>query len=622
MKLEFKGYLIRMLMIIYLIVAAFIGFKVGYALFSISSLPVQNKLFYITNYLTDILAVLLCIAFTAGVVYLAYISIHHFKFNYIAKTLLFKGKSTLQFIEHAYSKQPLKYLLITIIVLITVIKLELIGTGFMAFPDEVRYCQSGIAFQDLSNLKLFAAGKAIASTQGRPADALLNLIPITLQYITAHIYNLNYYESQNSHIVFICNFIIYCLILLVHFRFSKLLLNDSYLALASVVLFSTLTNSYLYLRHALPYDMSLLIFYLVIYKIVIYTEENSLSFKKSLLLGICSFFGFLVYPGYFPLFVVALFILFFYKLSKEDFFKKLYYSSCYIVGSILCLIIFEKMSRFVGGSYILDAIGLSKTINQGSYEESFVFILKYLFEVERLTGIILLISLLIYCFLMVYQIKNKTFKQHSLIMLLGIAFIGMYLTYASAGYFFHEVVFYGRLLHQYFPFICIFSIYAINELLTKITRKPELILFLISIIFIVNFGFNLINYNSFFYPRDICWQLSKANDLNALGNNIEYDDDRWSLMPKGKELKYYDIRGTLTRSFHDIKLIGNSFGGRIYIVRDLTKYHIFNPNDDYHLLDKKPSFINFKAYQYDSGANAIERHQMDKYSEQIEIYSK
>ena len=124
----------------------------------------------------------------------------------------------------------------------------------MAFPDEVRYCQSGIAFQDLSHFKLVAAVKAIASTQGRPADAILNLFPITLQYITAHIFNLNYYESQNSYAVFVCNFIIYCLILLVHYRFSKLLLYDSYLAFASVVLFSTLTNSYLYLRHALPYE--------------------------------------------------------------------------------------------------------------------------------------------------------------------------------------------------------------------------------------------------------------------------------------------------------------------------------------------------------------------------------
>ena len=259
----------------------------------------------------------------------------------------------------------------------------------------------------------------------------------------------------------------------------------------------------------------------------------------------------------------------------------------------------------------MDAIGLSKTITQGSYEESFVYILKYLFEVEGLTGIILLISLPIFCFIMVYQIKNKPFKQYSLIMLLSIALIGMYLTYASAGYFFHKVVFYGRLLHQYFPFICIFSIYSINELLIKITRKNELILIIISIIFIVNFGFNFINYNSFSYPRDICWQLVKANKLNYVGNCFEYDD-RWPVMPKGKELIYYDIRGKRINSIQYIILDGNSFNGPIYLVNDLTKYHIFNPNDNYHLLESKPSFMNFKAYQYDSGANMIDRHYMDK----------
>ena len=347
--------------------------------------------------------------------------------------------------------------------------------------------------QHLSELKIGAAIKDIFSTQGRPADAVIKIIPNAMQYVTANIFSLNYYESKNSYPLFIFNFIIYCFILVIHFKLSYLLLKDNFLALISVLLYSTLTNSYLYLRHALPYDMSLLIFYLAIYKIAIYTEENSLSFKKSLLIGIFSFLGFLVYPGYFPLFIVGLFILFFNNLSKQNILKKIYYSSYYILGGLLCLFIFEKIGRLVGRSYILDAIGLSKTITQGSFEESFVFILKYLFEVEGLTGIILLISLFIFFIIMLYQIKNKRFKQYSLISLLGIALLGMYLAYAFAGYFLHKVVFYGRLLHQYLPFICIFSIYAINELLIRITRKNQLILCVISIIFIVNFGFNFIN---------------------------------------------------------------------------------------------------------------------------------
>ena len=60
-----------------------------------------------------------------------------------------------------------------------------------------------MALQYLSELKIRAAIKAIFLTQGRPADAIFKFIPITIQYVTAHIFNLNYYESKNSYPLFI-----------------------------------------------------------------------------------------------------------------------------------------------------------------------------------------------------------------------------------------------------------------------------------------------------------------------------------------------------------------------------------------------------------------------------------
>jgi hypothetical protein len=519
-----------------------------------------------------------------------------------------------------YGQHVLKYLLVASIVFITVVKLNLIGTGFLAFPDETRYCQSGRALQHLSELKIGAAIKDIFSTQGRPADAVISIIPNALQYITAYFYGLNYYESKNSYPLFIYNFIIYCFILVIYFKLSCLLLKDTFLALISVLLYSTLTNSYLYLRHALPYDMSLLIYCLAIYNIVIYTEEDSLSVKKPFLIGIFSFFGFLVYPGYFPLFILGLFILFFNNLSKQNILKKIYYSSSYILGGIICLVVFQKIGRLFGKSYIADAIGLSKTITQGSFEESFVFIIKYLFEVEGVTGIILLISLSVFFVLIFNQIKNKNFKRYSLIRLLGIAILGMYLIYAFAGYFLHKVVFNGRLLHQYLPFICILSIYSINELLVRVTRKHQLILCVISIIFIATFGFNFREITSYAYPRDIIWQLIKTNNLNDVGSIFEYDD-RWPVMPKGKEVLYCDIHGKAISSYYNIIEIGDHFSGTIYFINYLTKHHIFNPDDNYHLLESKPSFMNFKAYQYDSGATMVDRRNMDKMNQQIKIFA-
>jgi hypothetical protein len=518
------------------------------------------------------------------------------------------------------AKQTLKYLVIASIVLVTVIKLNLIGTGFLAFPDEMRYCQSGKALQHLSELKIGAAIKDIFSIQGRPADGLIKIVPNALQYVTAIFFGLNYYESKNSYPLFIFNFIVYCLILVIHYKFSNILLKDDYLALLSVLLYCTLTNSYLYLRHALPYDVSLFIFYVAIYKIAFYIEENSLSNKKSLMIGIFSFFGFLVYPGYFPLLIVCLIILFCNNLSKQNIFTKICYANYYILGASLCLFIFEKIGRLVGQSYILDAKGLSKTITQGSFEESFVYIIKYLFEVEGVTGIILLISLPIYFFMILNKIKNKTFKQDSLISLVGIALLTTYLSYAFAGYFLHKVVYYGRLLHQYLPFICIISIYAINILLIKITRKNQLILSVISIIFIVNFGFNFIKLNSHVYPRDIMWQLIRANNSDNVGNVFNFDD-HWPVMPKEKEVIYYGIDGKPIRSYYNIIEVGDHFNGSIYIVNNLTKQKIFNPHDNFRLLESKPSFMNFKAYQYDTGANMNDRYNMDKRNIQIKIFT-
>jgi hypothetical protein len=530
------------------------------------------------------------------------------------------NKFSIRSIVLNYDQQALSYFLIAIIVLITAIKLDLIGTGFLAFPDEVRYCQSGRALQNIKDLNIDAAIKDIYLTQGRPADAIINIIPSAIQYVTARIFNFSFYEPKNTYPLFLFNFSIYCIFLVVFYRICRLLLQDRVLALISVLLYSTLTNSYLYIRHALPYDMSLLIFYLIIYKIIIYTSENSLSFLKSSIIGFCSFLGFLVYPGYFPLFIVGLFILFFSNFSKEYIYRRIFHSGSFILGSILCLFIFEEIGRLAGKSYIYDAIGLSKTITQGSFEESFSFILKYLYQVEGLTGIFLMVGLSVFFLMMAYRLKYKPFKQYSLINLLAIALLGNYLAYASAGYFFHKVVFYGRLLHQYLPFICIFSIYSINELVSILTRKSKLILSLISIIFIVNFGFNFINYKSYSYPRDILWQLIGTNNLIKVENVFDYDD-RWPVMPKQSEITYTNKHGKAINSYYNIILIGGSFGSTIYLVNHLNKHHIFNPNDDYHLLESKSSFMNFKAYKFDSGANMSERNYQDKIPIKINIFS-
>lgn len=530
-------------------------------------------------------------------------------------TLLTDLKSMRMAIANNYKKQPLILFFIVALVLLNISKLSLIGEGFLALIDEFRYFSSGKALQNFSKFEIKAGLNDLFSTQSRPANAIVNIIPISIQYITANIFGLNYLEIDNSYPLFLFNFAVYCLILLVHFKFSKLVLKDHMLALISVILFSSLTNSHLYLRHALPYDQSLLVFYFLIYKVSVCTKNRNLTNKKSFLLGFFAFIAFLIYPGYIPLIGVIFFILFFGNLDKDTLRKNIFYSIYFTIGNIFSLSIFEVLSRIGGTSYILDAIGISSKITQGSFEESFTFIIKYLIEVEQLTGIIILISLLIFCYLVFFKYRNTILKKYSLLILIVVPTVSMFLIYASAGYFFDKVVLYGRLLHQYFPFICILTLFTINLLLKKI-KSRNLVLTTLSVVFIINYIFNFIQYHSFSYPKDIAWELIKTHKIEQIKEVNEYPP-YMSMMPSEKYFKDFNVQKNRITQSENLVVANLSF---FYPIEDLSKYQVFHPKENYSLLYSKRHFMNFKAYQYE-GCKIIERQNLDKMDLHIKVFS-
>ncbi len=186
-------------------------------------------------------------------------------------------------------------ILFIVIIALTLIKLKLAGVGFFSSGgDEIRYFESINALIQLKECNLYSAIQCIYSTQGRPGDVIVNIIPASMQYVAFKIFDPELTEDKNIPF-FIFNFLIYCCILLVHFKFSKLFLKDITLALLSVLFYSCLTNSYLYLRHALPYDTSLLLFYLIIYKISKISLKSIVTIKQSFIWGGLSFFAFTIY---------------------------------------------------------------------------------------------------------------------------------------------------------------------------------------------------------------------------------------------------------------------------------------------------------------------------------------
>jgi len=501
-------------------------------------------------------------------------------------------------------------ILLIVIILITLAKLSLIGEGFMTFPDEVRYIPSGKVLENIAHLDIKEAAKSLNETQARPGETLIKTIPSALQYITAEVFGMETYESKNSYPLFLFNFLIYCLILLSLYKIAKLLLNNTILALFSILLYCCLVNGYIYIRHTLPYDCSLLIMSYVLLQILKITRDDTFSIKKALILGFIAFFGYVVYPGYILLFTLVFLMFMINKVTKDNFKQRIKYGVFYGIGSVLCLLFFEIIARIGGTSYIQDSITLSKTITQGDFNEGFSFLFKYLYNVESITGIIIIIGIVIFIGGLFYKIfkYEKLTAIHKLFIITALLFIA----YASAGYFFHKMIWYGRLLHQFFFILALITTYSLWYLLQNIKYK-QIIVLTISSIITLTFIFNLIEYKSYAYPQDIAWNIIKDNpgyeleevcEYPLLKNMLEYAQEKNNISINNPDKKVIIVNACYYHPFNDKNL-----------------YHKYTPNNNMSLLLEKPYFHNYNGYLFE-GCNIEQREMYKETNLTIRVYKK
>lgn len=495
-----------------------------------------------------------------------------------------------------------KFLVVSI-VLTTLAKLCLIGNGFLAFPDEYRHIVSGHALKEIQagNFQEFLI--QIFNTQGRPGDTLLKMIPNAMQYVSAQILGLEYFESNNSFPVFFFNFIIYCLFLRLHFKLSDLLLQNKILALFSVLTFGCLINSYIYLRHGLPYDTSLLLLYFIFYRTLKITIAKDFNFSKIFFLGFFAFFGYLCYPGYF-LFYMGIGLLFFCNnLTKNEIIERIKWSFIFLFGSVFCLVIFESASRYAGTSYLQASQTLSGTLDQGSFEECFSFIFKYLFEVEKMNGIFLIISLVLFPIIAVKQFKNRELTG-----IIFLVFSSLFLVFAGAGYFFEKVILSGRVLHQFIPLICIFLAFAVNYF--ALNKKAIAV---ISSLFIGNFLIQLIDYKNYSYPRDVSWKYYKKYYPKEISDYCEIPINSWSILPiNEEELEKFSKKSTNTK----ITIINSCI---IFPFPGLEGYSEFKPEKNQKLLFSETSYLNFEGYKFE-GYSIENRENLEVTNLKVKVY--
>ncbi len=481
-----------------------------------------------------------------------------------------------------------------VLFLLIMARFAFVGKGFFAFPDEWRFTESVEAVKALVSCDTTDFWQHIFKTQGRPADALLKLIPASIIYTAHHFFGTLLYSEFAASVMFLFNFSIYLLLLRTYFNLFKTLMNNENLAWFGIVLYSCLTLSFISLRHSDPYDSSQLFFAIVLLRVC----QANFTAKASFVWGFMAFFAYLIYPGNILFYAIIAAFFGFLVYRKQNFKAAFTHLVFYGLGSAFLLFLTELASRYSGMSFLRESLWLSTSILQGSFSEAYTFVFKYFFEVESVLGIALIIGF--FCGSIVLLIKQiPVFHKEKILALLLIS-IAFFLFYASASFFLEKVVWYARLLKQFVPILLVVALLPLS-LLSKKWQNSSITFF--TLLALISFALSWKEYRTVNYPRDILFDQQEQHGKAAIQTTTEFKNF----------ISFYAQQPTKNASYTLVNF------GIVFPYRELSDYRVYRPKSNDTLVLDVPDCSSFKAYQFE-GYNLEERANIDQQTPRLKIY--
>jgi hypothetical protein len=480
----------------------------------------------------------------------------------------------------------LRKLIVILIILSLVAKVFLLGKGYLSIPDEFRHISSQNAVEYLRKGEVKQAAKQLFDVQGRPGLTLVGMIPAAFQNIVANGLKVGYNGIEAAWVIYIFNFVIFLTILFLIFRIALLFSIPDKIALLVVLLYSVSINGYIYLRHVFPYDFSLMLLLFALWFFA--SKKASWNYRHGFIFGLITSFAFIVYPGYFPI-VFALG--FFYSIvlfSKFRFNLLIRHSLISAAGGVLMFAFFELLSQYSGTSYLLDMQKTGEMITQGSFEESFSYVFKYLWQAEFPLGTLYLISLFLGTFFLVKDFRKATNKD---INYLYLSVFMVFVIYAALGQVFHKMVFYGRLVHQFYPFLTLLFGYLLQKIFLLRPQWP--IDSVIGFTAIAALFLSLPNHFAFakvYYPREIIDKVKPFESNYQIVSFCERKTNIENSFGINNDVKY--------KAKSKLFLINCCYPTGPDMSGDFSK---FVPPNSVSLLFSYNHFINLTAYQFEGG---------------------
>ncbi len=509
------------------------------------------------------------------------------------------------------------YIFLIFVAFIGIYRLVLIDRGAVSFPDEEIHYNSVSALSYLFNGDVKDFCNSISATFGRPGEATIRFMPALGQRILQKYFAIEYDDPRSLLIETIFNVIISIVILIIFYNISLILFNQKFLqAILSTVVYSLLVNTNMYIRHILPYNDSLLFFMIIIYYLLKNIKKKShLSVNNIIIVGLLAGFSFVTWDGSY---VVPPFIFLMLLFANQNNFhrnKNITQLLVLILSTVSVLFIYEIIARIGGLSFLKLLFIQSISQNQGSFEEGFTFLPKYLIQVEGLIGYVILIFTVSYLIKVIYDgIKNKTvtLTDNPIKILILIVFIEI-LFHGLMTVIFHKLMFYGRFLHLFYPFFVWATIAFIVEIINiKHQKVFFIVLILVSFISFINFSSE---YLSLAYPGDVLYkQKIKINNTES-SNLINESPPLFKISKPGHIYKKSNLSYPTIYTENDFVLINFCF---YYPISN--EYTAYQPSMSQKLLYDAEHWQSFIAYQFE-GSSIEERELLGRRNYRVRIYT-
>ncbi|UCC31081.1 MAG: hypothetical protein JSU86_02155 [Phycisphaerales bacterium] len=390
-------------------------------------------------------------------------------------------------------------------------RFSLIDRGHFYWSDERCYLPAAKLVDAVVGGDYRAATERLFEARGkvpaaRPGFVLVSVLPVLGQRLVGTLAGIDpqtprYYDVASAFNVLVTLGVTCCL-----FALGRLWTGCAWFGVLIALVHSLLCSANVWIRHMMPYQEALLFSLLALWLLSTTPRPDERAVLRLTIAGLLTAFGYSCYPGHYAFVIINAAV----TLARSG--RRINSMMVFGLSSATVIGLFELLARFTGSSYLQDLRSLSGSVTMGYPKEGYVFVWHYLRDVEGAVGVVLFVLFSGFvAFLLWRRRVNVSVTARTAIC----AAIGCYLFHASMGVFFGNLVFYGRVLMVYLPFMVGGAVLALIHIRSRTLRRVCVCSLLIASAYsFVGFASE---YSRIVYPAEFL-----QNTMTGLGRELTY----------------------------------------------------------------------------------------------------